>query len=276
LNIARFNDKIARKLAVLETSNQLRLAASLQEIGGPIGFHYRADETYHAASTMKVPVMVEIFRLVGEKKLKLSDRVLVDPTCRSMIDDSPFTCDTKEYLTTRVGKKETVLRLVEEMIIHSDNLATNLLIALSRPQSITGTWRALGATTSYVLRGLSDELAYAAGISNRVTARDLSILMTAIATDRAASKSSCGRMREILLRQPYNTMIPALLPKELLVAHKTGTITRIAHDTATVYAPAGAYALTILCEEDKPRKTTHAKIAQLSRTIFDAWEELHG
>lgn len=275
MNIARFNDKIARKLAALEKFKQLRLAVSLQEVGGPIGFHYRAEEVYHAASTMKVPVMVEIFRLVEEKKIKLSDRVLIDPTCRSMIDDSPFTCDTKEYLTTRLGKKETVLRLVEEMIIHSDNLATNLLIALTRPQAITATWRALGATTSYVLRGLSDEQAYAAGISNRVTARDLTVLMSAIATDRAGSKSSCARMREILLRQHYNTMIPALLPKDIPVAHKTGTITRIAHDTAIVHAPAGTYALTILCEEDKPRKTTHLKIAQLSRTIFDAWEQFH-
>ncbi|MCC6545977.1 serine hydrolase [Candidatus Sumerlaeota bacterium] len=272
--VTGFNNQLFDRVASLERKHHCRIGVSFRDDAIPFEFGYRGNELFHAASTMKVPVMVEVFHQVDEGRVKLDDTVIVDPTCQSMIDNSDFECDAGKYITTRIGQQETVHKLTEQMIIVSDNLATNLLIRMVTPQSVTATMRALGAKDGFVLRGVQDELAYKAGVSNKLTPNDLTTVMTAIADDRAASPESCAAMREILFAQEYNTLIPAQLPAGTRVAHKTGSITGIHHDTAIVYTSTGRYVLTIMTDGIENESESTEVIAELSREIYEGRDKL--
>ncbi|MEO1478796.1 MAG: serine hydrolase, partial [Bacteroidota bacterium] len=154
----------------------------------------------------------------------------------------------------RTPREPVPLRtLAERMVTHSSNLATNLLIAHVGADSVQATIERLGTTTMRVLRGVEDIPAYRAGLSNTATAHDLAQLMSALMDGRAVGPEADAAMVEILLDQRHNEMIPARLPSDTRVAHKTGWITRIHHDAAIVYPEPDAssqapYVLVILTE----------------------------
>jgi len=120
-----------------------------------------------------------------------------------------------------------------------------------------------------VLRGVEDGKAFRAGMNNTTTARDLAVLLEAIETGRAASRSSCDAMREILLDQEFNDEIPAGLPGGTRVAHKTGWITGVLHDAAVVYPPGRKpYVLVVLTRDIPDDKVARKLIADLSRIVW--------
>jgi len=264
-----FRKTVLVEIAKAEQKLGCRIGLYFKDKDLPLEAGHHADEWFHAASTMKVPVMIEVFRQAEQGRFKMTDTLLVDPIFHSMIDDSTFECEGYQYINSRIGQQETILKLTEQMIDVSDNLATNLLITLCDARKITGTARALGATTTLVLRCVMDIPAFDAGLSNRVSPRDLGILMEAIETNRAAGEESCREMRRILLAQEHREMIPARLPEGVRVAHKTGAIEGIQHDAAIVYAPFGTYYLVLMSDGLTDSKAGIAELARLSRFIYD-------
>jgi beta-lactamase class A len=217
-----------------------------------------ADLRFHAASTMKVAVMVQVFRDIDAGRLRLRQPVPVTATFRSLIGDSAYTLsmadDSDSSLYRRVGQTASVAQLVELMITVSSNLATNVLIDLVGAARVQQTLRELGVDSMTVLRGVEDGPAYRAGLNNTTTARALGQLLAAIADGRAASAPSCGAMLRVLLRQRFGDAIPAGLPRGTRVAHKTGWITALHHDAGIVYV----------------RNRPHYVIALLTRGIPEA------
>jgi len=235
--------------------------------------YLNADDSFHAASTMKVPVMIELFRRIDVGALRLDQGVLLVNQFGSIVDGSPYSLDAGDdsdssayKLTgTRVPLKE----LIDRMITRSSNLATNALIELVRASNANETAHMLGARNIRVLRGVEDGKAFRAGMNNTTTARDLAVLLEAIETGRAASRSSCDAMREILLHQEFNEEIPAGLPAGTRVAHKTGWITGVLHDAAVVYPPGRKpYVLVVLTREIPDEKVARRLIADLSRMVW--------
>src|SRR5439155_229670 len=148
-----------------------------------------------------------------------------------------------------------VRELLELMITRSSNLATNILIERVGASRAQASARALGAWSIQVLRGVEDGAAYRAGLNNTTTARDLGVLLGAIATGRAASRGACDSMLAILGRQEFNEGIPVGVPPGTRVAHKTGWIGEVVyHDAALVYPSAGVgYVLVVLTRRRKSR-----------------------
>jgi beta-lactamase class A len=233
-----------------------------------------ADESFHAASTMKVPVMIELYRRIDAGSLRLDQPVPLANRFSSIVDGSPYTLDpgtdsdSAAYLL--IGKRVTVAELVDHMITRSSNLATNALIDLAGAKNANATARALGAANIHVLRGVEDDKAFGAGLNNTTTARDLATLMEAIETGRAASRASCDAMRDVLLRQEFNGEIPAGLPPGTKVAHKTGFITAVLHDAAIVY-PSGRkpYILVVLTRGIADESAARRLIADVSRLVYE-------
>ena len=235
--------------------------------------YLNADDSFHAASTMKVPVMIELFRSIDAGALRLDQGILLVNQFGSIADGSPYSLDAGDdsdssayKLTgTRVPLKE----LIDRMITRSSNLATNALIELVRASNANETAHMLGARNIRVLRGVEDNKAFQAGLNNTTTARDLAVLLEAIETGRAASRSSCDAMREILLHQEFNEEIPAGLPPGIRVAHKTGWITGVLHDAAVVYPPGRRpYVLVVLTREIPDQKVARRLISDISRTVW--------
>ncbi|WP_234733838.1 serine hydrolase [Tellurirhabdus bombi] len=233
----------------------------------------RENETFHAASTMKTPVLIEVYKQAAEKRLALTDSILIKNTFRSIVDGSPFTlgsaADSETKLYDRIGQKIPLSTLVYEMIIMSSNLATNLVIELVDAKKVTQTMRDLGAATIQVRRGVEDSKAFAQGLNNTTTAYDLLVIFEKIATGKAVSPEASQAMTGILLDQHFNSIIPANLPKEVRVAHKTGSITGVHHDSGFVILPDGRqYVLALLSKDLKNDSAATKAMASVSELIY--------
>ncbi len=241
------------------TSLSARIEARIaQAPARGVGVYYRdlttrdsltvgAFTRFHAASTMKIPVMIQLFRDRDAGLLSLDDSITITNTFQSIVDSSPYqldvTDDSDSSLYKRLGQRAPIRELIELMETVSSNLATNLLITKVDAKRANATAHALGADSILVLRGVEDGKAYRAGLNNTTTARDLGVLLAAIANAKAASAASCREMLAILGRQHFTEGIPAGLPPGTRVYHKTGWVGQVVY---------------------------HALVRDISKLVFDA------
>ncbi len=231
---------------------------------------------FHAASTMKVPVMIQLFRDRDAHQLSLDDSIPVTNAFQSIMDTSIYQLDKADdsdsTLYARVGGKASIRELVELMETVSSNLATNILIGRVEAPRANATAHELGADSIVVLRGVEDGKAYRAGRNNTTTARDLGVLMAAIAQDQAASPAACREMLAILGRQHFKEGIPAGLPPETRVYHKTGWVGKVVyHDAAIVELSGGRrYVLVVLTGGIEKDQDAYNLVSDISKLVFDA------
>jgi beta-lactamase class A len=230
--------------------------------------------SFHAASTMKVPVMLEVYRQARDGRLRLDERLPVKNEFKSIADGSSFSVapedDSEQTLYQKVGGTETARELVRLMVTESSNLATNILIERVTPARVSELCRRLGARDMRVLRGVEDGKAYARGLNNTTTARDLLALLRAVADGRAVSGRASREVADVLAAQKFNEGIPAGLPAGTRVAHKTGSITKIEHDAGIVYLRGRRpYVLVVLVRGIGEPARAHRLIADISRAVYE-------
>jgi len=253
------------------------VAIAFGTLDGHLAYAFHDEESFHAASTMKIPVMIELFHQARQARLKLDDALLVKNQFHSLADGSFYTLDPADDSETDLYKAEgqtrSLRQLCELMITASSNLATNLLIEKLGVDNIRATVHTLHADGMNVLRGVEDNKAFLEGLNNTTTARGLELLLEAIAHGEAVDQESSRQMMEILERQKFNEGIPAGLPPGTRVAHKTGEITRIHHDAAIVFAPK-PFVLVILVRGLAESKDSAALMADITRQLYQA-TQLH-
>jgi beta-lactamase class A len=216
-------------------------------------FTHNADEVYHAASTMKIPVMMEVFHQVEQGKLKLDQPIPIQNEFKSIMDGSPFSLDSKEDgdpdFYSNIGKTVPLLHCVERMINHSSNLATNIIIELVTPSAVMDLMKTIGAKDMTVLRGVEDIKAFNAGKINSTSARALAVCLKALQDKQFFQQESRSEMFRILLTQHFLDGIPAGIKaneRGLKVANKTGNIEKIAHDAAIIQDASGRNSILVI------------------------------
>jgi beta-lactamase class A len=227
---------------------------------------------FHAASTMKVPVMLGVFEAVSRGAMRLDQPVRVKNEFTSILDGSRYALEAREdsdpTLYDLAGTDSTVEELVRRMIVRSSNLSTNLVIELIGAPNVMRLMKQIGANDIQVLRGVEDDKAYHAGLNNTTTAYDLMLIFRALAEKRVISPSASEKMLEILLAQEHNDGIPAGLPPGTRVAHKTGSITEISHDAGLILEPDGdRYVLVVLTRGFKKGDDADRAIAEIARAV---------
>lgn len=248
-------------------------AVAFKDLGRGTMLEVNGDTSFHAASTMKTPLLIEVYKQAAAGKLSLSDSILVKNEFHSIVDSSTYSLnpedDSEKDLYARIGTKRTLYELVYDMIIMSSNLATNIIIEYVDAKKVTQTMRDLGARDIQVLRGVEDGKAYQKKLNNTTTAHDLMVIFDKIATGQAVDSAADQAMIKILLDQQFNEIIPAKLPKDVKVAHKTGNITGVQHDSGIVFLPDGRkYVLVILSKGIKDEKAAIANMARVSEMIY--------
>jgi beta-lactamase class A len=169
-----------------------------------------------AASTIKVAVMVEVFRQISLGRFGLGRTV-------SLLDRDRD-CGYGDLCDGPWGAQYRVADLLDAMIDDSDNTAANMLIRLVGRQHVNQTMAALGLPQTR----LGDTIHSDGDIRGlRTSADDMLRLLTLIASRRVIDTRSSDMMLALLAGQRHNTLLPAPLPKSLVIAHKTGTL----HDT---------------------------------------------
>lgn len=265
---------LRHRIDVLAKSTQGSFAVAFNDLQSGETLYVNEKQSFHAASTMKTPVMVEIFKQVQTGKFSLEDSISIKNEFKSIVDGSTYSLeissDSDDRMYQLIGKKSTVRNLLDVMINVSSNLATNILIEKVGPVNVMRTMKSYGLNDIQVLRGVEDGKAFKEGKNNTTTAYDLAILYTTLAKKTCVSQQASEEMVKILTSQKFNDMIPAMLPKDVVVAHKTGSITNVQHDSGIIYLPDGrSYVLVILSKDLRSNKDGIHVIAQISKAVFD-------
>jgi beta-lactamase class A len=269
----------ARKLeeridSIAESAGAERVGVAFHDYGTGQALSIHGDGWFHAASTIKVPVLVGVFAAIEDEDLTIDSRVHVRNQFLSVVDRAPYRIDSSRDANSEVhatvGKTMKLSELARHMIVTSSNLATNLIIDAVGIDRVQNTLRELGIEGVDLRRGVEDERAYAEGIINRVTADGLVQVLRLIEEKKAISAEACDRMLDILHEQEFRSGIPAGVPDDARVANKTGEISTVAHDTGLVY-PRGRepYALAILTQWNASRSSGRRDtLAAISREVY--------
>jgi beta-lactamase class A len=231
-----------------------------------IQWAYNGDQYFHAASTMKLAVLLGVFRQIERGELTLEAPVHVRNRFTSIINQEPFMLDLGRDADPDVyghlGRTLTIRELAYWMITKSSNLATNLLVDV------------VGIDGVRILRGVEDSAAFEAGLNNEVTANGLLKLLRLIADEKAYSKHASDEMRNILLEQQYRSGIPAGLPKAVRVAHKTGNISTVHHDAGIVFVEDRKPYVLVILTQFRAETGRGTAVADVSRDIYNTIAEL--
>jgi len=248
------------------------IAVALHDVESGLRFSLQGDRWFHAASTIKVAVLVAVFRAADEGRLRLDDSLHLRNRFISVADGTPFhlsrDSDAMPELYKRIGRVAKIFELAEGMIVASSNLATNLLLDYVTVEYARNVLRNAQVDGVELRRGVEDHAAHEKGINNQVTANGLLRLLSALRGDFLSAKSKEQAIR-ILLEQRFDSMIPAGLPAHAVVAHKTGEISTACHDMGIVYLPEREpYLAVILTEFDSDRDGRRETVAAISEAIY--------
>ena len=263
----------ANVLRIKEKHNLEDLGISFYDYQTTIQWAFNADTYFHSASTMKLAVLVGVFRQIDRGELSLDAPVHVRNRFTSIINQQPFMLelgrDADPNVYSNLGKMMIVRDLAYWMITTSSNLATNLLVEVIGVGTIQRAMDELEIHGVRILRGVEDQAAFEAGLNNEVTANGLLRLLRLICEENAYSKRASEQMLEIMLEQQYKSGIPAGLPKAARVAHKTGNISTVHHDAGIVYLEnRKPYVLVVLTKFDHKTGRT-AAVADVSKDIYN-------
>ena len=261
---------------LLEEAKDKLIAIAFHDFESGAEYFLNADHAFHPASTFKVHVMMEVFREAQEGSLSLKDRISIINSFTSLADRSKYSLDVnddaEQTLYPRIGESETIHELTRLMIVRSSNLATNILLEKVGTKNVNDLIQALGIQGVTVRRGAEDNAAFRLGMNNSATARGLTQTMKLIAEKKVVSEEASEKMIEILLGQEFNESIPALLPKSVKVAHKTGWTDDVYHDTGIVYPEhRKPYVLSIMTKGFNENQATeaHQCMANISKMIYE-------
>ena len=247
------------------------VAVALLDFDSGLRFSLAGDRWFHAASTIKVAVLLAVFRAVDEGRLRLDDSLHVRNRFISAADGFSFRLDSDSdalpELYQAIGRTVNISALAEGMIAASSNLATNLLLDLVGVEYARNVLREAQVSGVELRRGVEDHAAHERGIDNQVTADGLLTLLCAV-RGNFLSNESREHAIGILLAQRFKSMIPAGLPAHATVAHKTGEISTACHDMGIVYLPERQpYIAVILTEFDSELDGRRETVAAISEVI---------
>lgn len=272
-------EPLRARIGELERGSGARaIGVALFDTQSGLSFEYNADRWFHAASTIKVAILLGVYASIHRGWLLAHSRLHVRNRFMSAADGSPFRVyadrDANSDVHDAIGKMLRIGDLAHHMIATSSNLATNLLLDLVGLETVQRTLDELGLQGVDIRRGVEDELAFEHGINNRVTAHGLVALLRVIAEERAFSPELSRQMLDVLHQQEFRNGIPARLPRAVRVAHKTGEISTVAHDAGVVYPPhREPYIIAILTEWAPETSGRSATIAEVSRQVYELLAE---
>jgi beta-lactamase class A len=260
-------------LAIKDRYGLESLGIAFHDAETSLQWSYNADAWFHAASTMKLAVLLGVYAQVERGEVTLDAPVHVRNKFLSIVNDRLFMLELDREgdpeIYRHLGRTMSVKRLAYEMITRSSNFATNLLVDVLGVPVIQEALAELGIEGIRVRRGVEDQAAFDAGINNEVTANGLLRLLRLIAEEKAWSPEASREMLAILLDQRLKSGIPAGLPQAARVAHKTGNILTVHHDAGIVFLEGRRpYVLVVLTRFARERGGSPA-VAEVSRDIYE-------
>ena len=267
-------NKVSEAISKLIQQSGAEVGLSAHELKTGEEILIQPDQSFHPASTIKICVMMEAFHQARQGLFSLDDPMLVKNAFSSIAGGSSYSLsiedDSEKDLYEHIGESFSIRELIFRMITVSSNLATNLLIERVTPELTTRFMQELGTNDVIVRRGVEDNQAFRLGLNNAATARGLMQILLKLAKREVVSPQDSDEIVEILLQQKFNEMIPAQLPANVRVAHKTGWTGKYYHDAGIVYPPNGnAFVLAIMTKGIEKEEQAYALVSSLARIVYN-------
>jgi beta-lactamase class A len=265
----------------LDQVRQISEGAGLSAVG--VAFHdyesslrlsYQGDRWFHAASTFKAVVLLALFKAAEEGRVRLDDSLHVRNRFQSILDGSIYRVDASRDADPdphrRIGRSMRLIDLGRGMITRSSNLATNLVIGHLGLGFVRDAVEAAGLSGINIRRGVDDLRAFEANLNNEITANGLVQFFSLLCEGEFLSAASREQMIGIFLDQKFDAMLPANLPADAKVAHKTGEISTACHDAGIVYLPGRKpYVFAILADMPAAVEARQRPVSQIAGAILD-------
>lgn len=223
---------------------------------------HNGQQTFPAASTVKIGIMVEIYRKIDRGELALSDT-------------HPLMAE-KEWMGSGVlrhmhaGLELTVGDLLYLMMSISDNVATNMLIGLAGMDAINATMKDLGMAKSNLGRPMRGRLAVEGEQENLAVPDDYTLAISKILDGTAASRESCDAMVATMEKQQNSNRIARHLPDsdDIRWGTKTGSNKGVCNDAGFVLSPAGTVVIAVYAQGLPDSHTGEALIGDIARAAL--------
>ena len=277
----------------VHTGGVVGVAAKHLETGERVS--HNAEAVFFTASTLKVPLLVELYRQVDAGIIDVNQRIDLTDALRV-----PGSGVLKELAA---GLQPTVHDLAMLMIIISDNTATDILYNRVGGDNINNTMQQLGLTHTHIPMPCRELLYSITGLemenpahtyqlaSNRLKNREFVLEDDGFSEDKSdvsspndmchllgliyegdiLSPQSREAVLDILKRQQLSTVIPHALPSGTVVAHKTGSYHTVRCDVGIVFSPTGPYTVAIMAKQMTAgdRLSVDASLAAISRAVYE-------
>lgn len=250
------------QLARLANRTPGMVAVSVLDLNHGYAISINGDVNLPAASTIKIPVMVEVMRQIALRRFTFERTVT--------LYDNDRDCGYGDLCDAPWGSQYTVWQLLWSMITVSDNTAANMLIRLVGRQNVNQTMQSLGLTQTW----LGDSIHSDGDVRElRTSANDMMRLLLMLADHRLINAKADDAMLEILAGQRHNRMLPAWLPKNITIAHKTGTLHDTLNDVGIVELNGSPYVICVLTTHLDDLDIGERFIRQVSLLTYRAFSQ---
>lgn len=225
-------------------------------------FFYNENDKFHAASIIKIPILIELLRQCEEKILSLDSIIKLEKS--DVVDGAGVLQELHPGILLSLED------LAKLMIVVSDNTASNMLIDILGLDRLNSFISGAGLKGTYLNKKFMTPLK-AAHLYNYTTPYDMLMLMEKLYKCEFLSKESTQKAISIMSRQQYREKIPKYLPENLMIANKTGEVSGVRHDCALIECAGASYGIVILTSELKDVYAGDEFIAKVSLDIYNTF-----
>jgi len=224
------------------------------------------NNVFPSASTIKLVIMSELLRQVKENKLSLDQTIVLTDKMKTAGDGI-----LKELNT---GHECTLQEILVLMIIISDNMATNILIDIVGVDNVNIMAQELGLRRTRLQRKMMDSVAAKCGRDNYTSAYDMLHILELIYKGKNIDKYYSSIMLDILKKQQVSGRLNLYLPKDIVIAHKTGGLDKLEHDVGIIYLPNCEYIICVLTNQLKSNKDGREIIGKISKMVYQFFNKI--
>ncbi len=227
---------------------------------------HNADRVFPAASSIKLAILVELYRQdqearAGAKgKAKLDDIYTFDP--KDLVEDSQIMAGLTAGMT-RITNRD----LAQFMVAVSDNAAANILYDRVGKDNVNAMLHSLGLSKTMLRRKMMDTAAARRGDENIATPQEMVRLLEAIHKEKVLNKQSTTEFMKQLstLKQSY---IPRYLPDSVQVANKPGELEGVRTDSGIIFAQKRPFAMSVMTAYNRDEKAAEGAVSEVALEAY--------
>ncbi len=225
-------------------------------------FERNADRQFITASLIKIPIMAAAFQSIKEGKLSLDSQII--------LRKRHIRYGSGRMKWSRVGQRFRVSDIMYQMITHSDNTATEMLIDLFGYDYLNKAFAGFGLNVTQISpmgMSLSDKLKYES--DNHTTPREMGMLLEKMYDRELVNDGYSDLMMEIMKRAEEPHRLGKFLPKNWVLARKTGLLRKNCHDCGIVFTPKGDYIICVMTGNNLNYRKAKGFIANVGQTAYE-------